>query len=112
MTHLSEYKAELADILGVKVGDLPGAFWGTRPKVLMIGAQWALMRRYPKASAQRIRDWLERYQTDPAYLKRTLHARSRHDLNGNSAGRILEVDRERAGRRLRLLRQSEEVAHG
>lgn len=84
-------RTELCRILGLEQGQLPRAL-GER-KVMVIGFEGELMRRYPDADKLEILDWSARYINSRVYLRRLLHCRHRHDLDGNNVRSITHDDR-------------------
>lgn len=97
------YFRELATILGGTVEDLPPVFRGDRARVLAVGIFHDIVRRYPHADADRLRDWLGRYTSAAVYLKRKIKAAHRNDLDGVNGAVIGRTAKALARNRLAIL---------
>lgn len=100
---MSQFRAELARILGCGVGDLPPVFAGTRPRALRVGILHDLTAAYPYADAERLRQWLGRYTSTRAYQQAVLYGEHRHTLQGWAEGWIGGKAKRRARQRLAIL---------
>lgn len=97
------FRAELAIILGCSIEMLPAVFATDRVRTLSVGIFYDIVRRYPRADVERLRDWLGRYTSSPAYLKRIIKAHHRNDLDGVNVAHIGRGTKERARKRLAIL---------
>ena len=89
------FRCELAEILGIKVEDLPVAFRGS-VVALKDGAFKELRARYPGADPHALADFEHRYTTSYRYVRKIIYGRSLHDIDGKTIQLIGRRRRRRA----------------
>jgi sRNA-binding protein len=95
------FRAELAEILDVSLADLPAAFRYNKPRAIEIGEVFQQIKiRYPLVNHARVADFLERFTESPRYLRKVIHSRHLHDLDGNTVREIPERTRKAARAKL------------
>jgi sRNA-binding protein len=98
----------LAEILG---GDaaVPAAISKERTKALKIGVDADLLKRFPEADEDRLKDWLSGWVNSRTYLRALAYKKHRHDLDGNDVNKISESDRNFAAWMLRGMKRVDPI---
>ena len=87
---------DLAEILNVRIADLPKVFQSKVKRVLKIGIFNDLAEAYPDANKEDLALWFVKWTRTGGYLRQIIKGTNRHDLNGIDCGLIEQKSRDYA----------------